>query len=302
MKRLAVFLCAALLTCGMILAGCQNEEPVSEPISTNASQRASVLSQWEETERSAEVRLSLPQKEYPFGQDVIPISVHWEGTENEISPEDFQLELQKDGKWFVMAPGDYRIVVKHSDSSGQMMQLELFHFPAVYEYEAGTYRIVMKTKPSGWTSVEFTLTMPAINEALGLQENNSYRMDYLPEKQINDISLQIEKESYSGSKDTEIVYTLQNHGETSVTFYPRLVSFEVKREDGWYTFMGGSTLPDTVVDEGIEVAPGAEHQASLSFDDCRKKGFDLQPGRYRIVWLPKPMDGRWTAIEFDLVE
>ena len=110
MKRLAVFLCAALLTCGMILAGCQNEEQVSEPISTNASQRASVLSQWEETKRSAEVRLSLPQKEYPFGQDVIPISVHWEGTENEISPEDFQLELQKDGKWFVMDPGDYRIV------------------------------------------------------------------------------------------------------------------------------------------------------------------------------------------------
>ena len=302
MKRLAVFLCAALLTCGMILAGCQNEEQVSEPISTNASQRASVLSQWKETKRSAEVRLSLPQKEYPFGQDVIPISVHWEGTENEISPEDFQLELQKDGKWFVMDPGDYRIVAKHSDSSGQTMQLELFHFPAVYEYEAGTYRIVMKTKPSGWTSAEFTLTMPAINEALGLQEDNSYRMDYLPEKQISDISLQIEKESYSGSKDTEIVYTLQNHGETSVAFYPRLVSLEVKREDGWYTFMGGSTLLDTVVNEGIEVAPGAEHQASLSFDDCRKKGFDLQSGRYRIVWLPKPMDGRWTAIEFDLVE
>ena len=152
-----------------------------------------------------------------------------------------------------MDPGDYRIVAKHSDSSGQTMQLELFHFPAVYEYEAGTYRIVMKTKPSGWTSAEFTLTMPAINEALGLQEDNSYRMDYLPEKQISDISLQIEKESYSGSKDTEIVYTLQNHGETSVAFYPRLVSLEVKREDGWYTFMGGSTLLDTVVDEGIEV-------------------------------------------------
>ena len=53
---------------------------------------------------------------------------------------------------------------------------------------------------------------------------------------------------------------------------------------------------------GSKCRPGAEHKRPFPLSDCRKKGFDLQSGRYRIVWLPKPMDGRWTAIEFDLVE
>lgn len=302
MKRLVTVLCVALLSCGMVLVGCQNEELASEPLSTNAAQRASIAAQWAEADRRTDVRLSLEQTEYPFGQDVIPISMQWDKKVSSVSPEDFQLELQKDGQWFVMDSGDYRIVADHSDPSGQTMQLELFHFPALYEYEKGTYRIVLKTKPSGWTSVEFVLTMPGVNKLLGVQEDDSYRMDYLPGKQVSNISLQTEKKQYSGTKDTEIIYTIENRGETSVPFYARFVSLEVKREDGWYTFMGGSTLLDAIAYEGIEVAPGTEHKASISFDTCRQNGFNLQPGRYRLVWLPNPMDGLWTFSEFDLVE